>query len=554
MTAPETLMSPEGADAAVWTHAALWESVAACLPDEPAVIQGETLLTWAEFDRQADALADLLLQAGLGHQAKVAVYSANRAEYLVAYYAAFKAGLAPFNINYRYGPSEVAYLLADGDAEAVVFEQAFAGVIDQVRSDLPQVRCWIQIDGEPASGDTLAWAEAVAPEPERRPVHSPWGRHGDDVLILYTGGTTGMPKGVMWRQSDLIGRGGYVANPAAGIPALEHPAHAGPRARMIPLRPRSLIVCPLMHGTGLVAALTALGFGGCVILPVPGRFDAEAVWSDVERHQATRMTIVGQPFAQPLLEALDASPGRWDLTSLKMIGSSGAMWSAENKQGLLRHLPGASMTDSFSSSEAMGMGVSTTVAGGESRTAQFVLGPECAVFDEEDAPVEPGSGRRGRVAIGGFIPLGYYKDPAKTAATFPVINGQRWSIPGDWAEVNVDGSLTLLGRGSQCINTGGEKVFPEEVEEALKRHPSVRDAAVTGVPDARFGERICALVERSGPASEADLTDHVRSQLAPYKAPRHIVFVDAVMRGANGKLDYKAVKAAALAALEGARS
>lgn len=530
-----------------WNYAALWESVAAHLPDAPAIIQDGRILTWAQFDLEADALAATLLAAGLGPNAKVALYSTNRSEYLIACYAAFKAGLTPFNVNYRYGPSEVQYLLADGDAEAVVFEHAYAGVIEQVRANLPGVRAWIEIDGDGVRASALPYLNAVETTPSVRPVRASWGRSGDDQLILYTGGTTGMPKGVMWRQADLIGRGGYVANAGAGIPALDRPEDAGPRARMIPARPRSLIACPLMHGTGLIGALTALNFGGCVILAPPGKFDPARIWDDVERHQVTRLTIVGQPFAQPLLEALDANPGGWDLSSLKLIGSSGAMWAAENKQALLRHVPGASMTDAFSSSEAMGMGVSTTVAGGESKTALFTLGEDCAVFDDDGRRVTPGSGQRGRVAVGGFLPLGYYKDVAKTAATFPTIEGRRWSMPGDWATVDPDGGLILLGRGSQCINTGGEKVFPEEVEEALKRHPAVRDAAVTGVPDPRFGERICAVVERSAAVGEAELIEHVRSTLAPYKAPRHILFVETVMRGANGKLDYAAIKAAALA-------
>ena len=541
---------PNRVDAQNWTHAALWESVAAALPDEPAAIWNDQVLTWNQFDVRADALAAALIGAGLGHQAKVAIYCTNRPEYLITLFACFKAGLAPFNVNYRYGPTEIAYLLEDGDAEAVVYEKAFADVIQAVRGDSIRVRSWIcvggQTDGE-ASFETL-----TDHAPANRPIRGAVLPQEDDVLILYTGGTTGMPKGVMWRQGDLIGRGGYVSNPTAGLAALPSPQAAGPRARMVPVRPRSYIACPLMHGTGVVAGLSALNFGGCVILPPAGKFSPSAIWDEVERHKATRLTIVGEPFAQPLLEALDASPGQRDLSSLKMIGSSGAMWSAENKLGLLRHLPGVTLADSFSSSEAMGMGVSTTVAGGEVSTARFVLGPDCAVFDEEGNRVEAGSGQRGRVAIGGHIPLGYYKDPAKTETAFPHFEGRRWSMPGDWAEVNADGSLTLLGRGSQCINTGGEKVFPEEVEEALKRHPAVRDAAVTGTPDPRFGEKICAIVEVMDTVSAQELTDHVRGQLAPYKAPRFVLFVDAVPRGANGKLDYRAVKASVLAAQEGA--
>jgi acyl-CoA synthetase (AMP-forming)/AMP-acid ligase II len=227
-----------------------------------------------------------------------------------------------------------------------------------------------------------------------------------------------------------------------------------------------------------------------------------------------------------------------------MIGSSGAMWSHENKQGLLRHMPAVTLADAFASSEAMGLGASLTTVGAAKATAHFALGERCAVFDDAGQRVEPGSGVRGRVAVSGYLPLGYYKDPVKTAQTFPTIEGQRWSFPGDFAEVNSDGTLTLLGRGSQCINTGGEKVFPEEVEEALKRHAGVRDAAVVGLPDPRFGERVCAIVQlrRAGAASESDLISHIKAQLAAYKAPRHVIFVDELYRAPSGKLDYQATK------------
>jgi acyl-CoA synthetase (AMP-forming)/AMP-acid ligase II len=371
--------------------------------------------------------------------------------------------------------------------------------------------------------------------------------------LLYTGGTTGMPKGVMWRQGDLIGRGNFGANPAVGLPPLEHPAQAGPRAKTLPIRSRSLIAPPLMHGTGQLAAIGALAQGGAALLLPQGHFDAEALWDLADKHKATRITIVGEPFAQPMLAALDANPGRWDLSSVMFIGSSGAMWSRENKLGLLRHMPQLQLVDSFSSSEALGMGLSTMTATAEVATARFVLGPECAVFTEDGRRVTPGSGERGRVAVGGYLPVGYYKDEAKTAATFPVIEGKRWSIPGDWAEIGADGEIVLLGRGSQCINTGGEKVFPEEVEEVLKLHPAVRDAAVTGLPDARFGERVAALVELMAGAeapSEVELIAHVKGRLAHYKAPRHALVVDTLGRAPSGKLDYKAIKARAIAAFQ----
>jgi fatty-acyl-CoA synthase len=286
---------------------------------------------------------------------------------------------------------------------------------------------------------------------------------------------------------------------------------------------------------------------------LPSRhFDAAQLWDEVARHRVTSITIVGLPFARPMLEALERHPDRWDLSCVIGIGSSGAMWSRENKHALLSFLPQAMLTDAFSSSEAVGMGLSVSTAAGESQTAAFIAGPQCAVFTEDHRRVQPGSGERGLVAVGGHLPLGYYGDPEKTKRTFPVIEGKRWSIPGDWATVEADGSLRLLGRGSKCINTGGEKVFPEEVEEALKRHPAVRDAAVIGAPDPRYGESVCAVVELQPGAREPSLSDlaaYVREHLADYKTPRSLVIVDSLRRAPNGKLDYNAVKARALEAL-----
>jgi fatty-acyl-CoA synthase len=295
-----------------------------------------------------------------------------------------------------------------------------------------------------------------------------------------------------------------------------------------------------------------LTLGGAAALLPSRKFDAVELWSEVERRRITRIGIVGLAFSAPMLDALEANPHRWDLSSVRLIGSSGSMWGQENKKGLLKHLPGCVLVDGFSSSEALGMGSSHSAAGAEAETAKFVLGPNAAVFTEDGRRVVAGSGETGMVAVGGRLPEGYYKDPEKTAKTFPIFEGRRWCVPGDWATVNLDGSLNLLGRGSVCINTGGEKVFPEEVEEALKRHDAVRDAVVVGVPDTRFGERICAVVELQPGAVKPDLREvaaHVRVQLADYKAPRNLVIVESVGRAPNGKVDYKGVKARALAAI-----
>jgi fatty-acyl-CoA synthase len=532
----------------------IWEAIAAAQPERLAQIQGDRTSTWAEYDARADALAAHLLAQGVSREAKVAAYLYNTPEFLETYYAAFKAGVAPFNVNYRYGAEEVLYLLDNADAEAVVFHAGFKDLLEEIRPRLPKVRAWVAL-AEP--GHTVpAWATpydaVVAKTPPVRPVKSAWGRSGEDLLLLYTGGTTGMPKGVMWRHDDLCNVMGPGANLALGLSAtkslpelmerITQPGYA---------RPVRLIACPLMHGTGQFAAFNGLIAGGTAAVLPSRKFDAVELWSEVERIRATVVAIVGLAFSNPMLEALDANPGRWDLSSVKAINSSGSMWSLENKRGLLKHMPGAIILDSLGSSEAVGLAASISAAGSEAQTAAFTLGADCAVFTEEGERIQPGSRERGLVAVAGSLPMGYYKDPEKTAKTFRVIEGRRWSLPGDWAELGADGTLKLLGRGSVCINTGGEKVFPEEVEEALKRHAAVRDAVVVGVPDSRFGERICAVVEAEPGLAPTlpELSAFVREQLADYKSPRELVQVETIGRAPNGKVDYKALRTRALEAL-----
>ena len=531
-----------------WNFADVYEAVAARVPDRPCQIQGEREITWAQFDARANALAADMLQAGLTHQSKVAAYLHNCPEYLETYVAAFKGGFAPVNTNYRYGHDEIVYLFDNADAEAVVFDGAFVELVEQVRHELPKVKRWYCVTG--GSVSVPEWAvdyERVVHLGVTDAVRGPWGRSGDDLLLLYTGGTTGMPKGVMWRQDDLFNVLGSGGNAVLGVPpaaSIEELAdRIGPEVPGFVL----LSACPLMHGTGQFSSLIAMNMGGTVVTLPSRHFDVHELLSEVQTHQVNSLIIVGQAFAGPILETLDAEPGRYDLSSLVMMSSSGVMWSQENKEGLLRHVPQAALFDSFGSSEAVGMGASVSTAGGATQTARFMIGPACAVFNEDGERVAPGSGERGVVAVGGFIPLGYYKDEAKTAQTFRTFEGQRWSVPGDWAEVNDDGTLVLLGRGSVCINTGGEKVFPEEVEEAVKQHPSVRDAVAVGLPDQRFGETICVVVEAADGAEPTlqELADHVKSHLAHYKAPRHLVVVDTIGRAPNGKVDYKRLKTVA---------
>ena len=523
-----------------WNFAELWERIADRFPDADAQVQGSRRISWRDFDRRADGLARHLLDGGAQHQDKVALYLYNAPEYMEGAYASYKAGLVPVNTNYRYLDDELLYLWDNADAVAVIFHGSFSERVDAVRDRLPKVRHWLWVDD--GEGDRPEWAESyedVVTTPTERVV-APWGRSGDDVTMIYTGGTTGMPKGVMWRQDDLIRAVHGIANPLFLEDTEEVGMGAPIEALAAPGAP-GLPACPLMHGTGWYTSNLYLTAAGSLVLLEDRHFDVVELLDTIEREGVGAMTIVGDAFAKPIVRALDAEPDRWDISSLVLITSSGVMWSTAAKEGLLRHNAGMLLIDSFSSSEAIGMGSSVSAAGAEERTAHFSLGSGVRVITDDGDDVAPGSGDRGRVAIPGHVPLGYYKDPEKSAATFIERDGKRYSMPGDYATVEADGSITLLGRGSVCINTGGEKVFPEEVEEALKTHDEVRDAVVVGVPDEKFGEAITAVVELAPGETVApqDLIAHVKGCLAAYKAPKHVVFVDTIGRAPNGKVDYK---------------
>jgi 3-oxocholest-4-en-26-oate---CoA ligase len=541
-----------------WNYAEVFEAVASVRSSELAQVCGDRRFSWAQFNDRSNALAADLLAAGLGEQAKVAAYLTNGPEYLETYFAAFKAGLVPVNTNFRYGPEEIRYLFDNADAEAVVFHASYASLLETVRSDLPLVKRWYVVDdpGAPGSGKELApWAipyEGVVSATVDANVRGPWGVSGDHQLFLYTGGTTGMPKGVMWRQDDcfnVLGRGGHGLLQQPPLESMEDI-----RTRTVGAVPVMLPACPLMHGTGQFSAFITLALGGCVVTNENRSFHADELWDIVQQESVTSLVIVGDAFAKPLLAALDAQPDRWQLSGLTMMSSSGVMWSQETKEGLLNHLPQTVLVDSYGSSEAVGLGASASTKGNAVTTATFQLGATVHVFTEEHRRIEPGSDETGFVAISGFVPMGYYKDPEKSAKTFRTIDGVRYSVPGDFAKVNADGTLQLLGRGSVCINTGGEKVFPEEVEELLKLHDHVADAVCVGIPDDRFGEVICAVIEAS-PQGLAEGFDQsgvllaVSNRLAKYKTPRHVVVVESIGRSPAGKVDYKHLTGVARAAL-----
>ena len=521
-----------------WNMADLWDVVAETLPGAPAFVQGERSVSWAETDARADGVARWLVGAGLGHQDKVAQYLHNCPEYLESVFAAWKAALVPVNTNYRYRDAELVYLWDNADVTAVVFHGTFSGTIDQLRHRVPGVRAWLWVDD--GEGGCPPWAtpyEDAAATRGGRPALDRE-RSADDLYLLYTGGTTGSPKGVMWRSEDLY----LVGNRTAKV---RFPPGAD-RATVVSMLkepgPRHLVACPLMHGLGSLTAFQALASGGSVTT-LPGRsFDAVELLDTCHHRRINSVVIVGDVMAKPLLELLDAEPGRWDLSSLKVLSSSGAMWSAPVKEGLVRHVPGAILVDSLGSSEAVGIASSITTSDGTAATARFSLGEDTRVLGADGRWVLPGSGEQGLIARRGPASIGYYKDEAKTAQTYRVIDGERWSMPGDFVTVEADGTITFLGRGSNCINTGGEKVYPEEVEEALKEHATVRDAVVVGVPDDRLGQAVGAAVELE-PGSELDeqaLLAHLRGRLASYKAPRSILAVSSIGRSATGKLDYVA--------------
>jgi fatty-acyl-CoA synthase len=524
-----------------WNFADIWEVCARRVPDAPAQRQGDREISWSEFDRRANGVARALLDAGAQEQDKVVQYLYNCPEYLESVFAAFKAGLIPVNTNYRYADDELVYLWDNADAIAVVFHGAFVDRIERIRDRVPKVRTWLWVDD--GTAPCPPWAtpyEDAAGAGATEPVVAPWGRDGHQLLFLYTGGTTGMPKGVMWRHDDLIKATHTTANALfAGDADYEALAESitGPGLASLP-------ACPLMHGTGQFTAFIALSSGGSITSLTARTLDVDELLDTVEAKQIQSLTIVGDAFAKPILRALEANPTRWDLSSLFLIASSGVMWSEAVKHGLLEHHPTMMLVDAYSSSEAIGLGQSVSTAGAEAGTAKFVLGENARVITDDGRDVEPGSGETGRVAVRGYTPIGYYKDPDKSAATFVTLDGDTYSIPGDYATVEADGSLTLLGRGSVCINTGGEKVFPEEVEEVLKQHPTVFDAVAVGLPDDKFGEAITAVIQPSDAQGldEQALINHVKEHLASYKAPKRIVPVDTIGRAPNGKVDYKRLR------------
>jgi acyl-CoA synthetase (AMP-forming)/AMP-acid ligase II len=530
-----------------WNIADVLEVVAQEVPDSPAAIQGDRAVTWRQLDRRANAVAAHLLGLGLGRQEHVAQYLRNGPEYIESLYACLKAALVPVNTNYRYGSDELVYLWDNADIRAVVFHGEFTAQIELVRDRVPGVRTWLWVDD--GTGPRPEWAvdyQVVADGPQ------PQGpldvrRDGDDLILLYTGGTTGMPKGVMWRQDDLFvllgnaARGGYQDEQD-----LEYA-----RSRVARTGRRLLPAAPLMHGAGCFTCVPILARGGAVVLLEGRSFDAVEFLDTVDRHQVYTVSWVGDAFAKPVADAIEAQPDRWHLSSLKTITSGGVVFSEATKRRLLAKAPHLLINDVFGASEAITVGSSVATKDRvPAATGSFSPRPGMRVVDEAGEDVVPGVA--GLIAFGGRQPLGYYKDEKKTAEVFRTIGGRRYSVPGDWAVVAEDGTVTLLGRGSACINTGGEKVYPDEVEQVICALPGVADAVVVGVPHERFGQAVVAAVAvvPGHTLTEAEVIGHAKAHLAGYKAPREVVFVPSLGRGPTGKIDLKTLRARVISILE----
>jgi acyl-CoA synthetase (AMP-forming)/AMP-acid ligase II len=481
------------------------------------------------MDARANQLAHHLAAQGIGPGDHVGIYGVNSVEWVESLWAIFKLRAVWININYRYVADELAYLFGNADLKALIHDAAFADRVAGVAAQLPDLQHTIVIGGD--YEDALA---GQSPERDFAP------RSGDDRYILYTGGTTGMPKGVVWRHCDVVFALGGGIDVLTGVRA-QAPEDLVERGRKLGLQLTFLPIAPLMHGATQWAVMGQSFIGHKVVLM--GQFDPHEVWRLVEQEKANAIMVTGDAMARPLIEALDEEPSSArDLSSLISLSSTAAVFSPSLKDQYLDRFPNIVMTDAIGSSEGGANGViivekgKTAMKGGP--TVNPV--PGTVVLDDDLRPVAPGSGTIGRVARSGDIPLGYYNDEAKTAATFVEVDGTRYVIPGDMALVEEDGSITLLGRGSQSINSGGEKIFPEEVEAAVKSHPAVYDAVVVGVPDERWGQRVAAVVQpRPGMTPDLDaLQQHCRAHIAGYKIPRELHLVELMQRSPSGKADY----------------
>jgi len=507
----------------------LFEAVVATVPDQLAVVAGPRRLTYAELDERAARLAGVLVAAGVGPGDFIGVQLPNGTEYLEVMLAAFKVRAVPVNVNYRYVDAELRHLYADAGLVALVHHADFADAVAGARGALAEERLVLRVGGGGDYEDALAGSE---------PARSLPSRSADDLYCVYTGGTTGLPKGVLWRHEDI-----FFAAMGGGDP-FQFGNHIGRPEELAErvLRPGlvALPVPPFMHAAAHWLAF-AMFFGGGTVVTLPdGRFDASTTWRLVAEEHVNILVVVGDAMARPLLDELEAGGGTYDTSSLMALGSGGALLSPSTKARFGAVQPGLIVKDAFGASE-------TGQLGGHQPpddpfgAPRLTADDRTTVLGNDLRPVRAGSGEVGQLARGGRVPLRYHGDAAKSAATFVEAGGVRWALPGDLATVEADGTIVILGRSSQCINTGGEKVYPEEVEGALKGHPDVVDAVVVGIPDDTWGQVVCAVIEPCAgrtPALE-DLREAARATLSGYKLPKRLVIVDHVVRSPSGKADYR---------------
>ncbi|AKP61229.1 acyl-CoA synthetase [Mycobacteroides abscessus] len=513
------------------------------MPDRVAIISGDRKLTYAELEEQSNRLGHYLQSQGVGPGDKVGLYCRNGIEIVIALTAIVKIRAISVNVNYRYVEAELHYLFENSDMAALVHERRYSDKVANVLPSTPNVKTAIVVeDGADGSFDSyggVPFADALAQGSPERDFGE---RSPDDIFLIYTGGTTGFPKGVMWRHEDiyrsLFGGINYVTGEY--IEGEWDLAKQGAEAAPFIGFP----IPPMIHGATQAATFMALFQGRTTVLAP--EFNPEEVWELIEKHKINMLFFAGDAIGRPLIDALDTETGRArDLSSLWVLASSAALFSQTVKERYLELLPNRVITDAIGASETGTGGLSTVTKGQMHPGGPTVkISSTTTVLDEEGNPVQPGSGVRGLIAKSGHIPVGYFKDEKKTAETFKTFNGVRYAIPGDWATVEADGTVTMLGRGSVSINTGGEKVFPEEVESVLKGHPAVFDAVVVGVPDEKWGQHVGAVIAvREGvELTFEDLDAHARKEIAGYKVPRSIWIVDSVKRNPAGKADYRWAK------------
>lgn len=525
---------------ASYNLADLFESVVDTVPDRTALVAGTARLSFAELDARANRLAHHLAGAGIGHGDPVGLYAYNRAEWVEAMWACFKIRAVPININYRYVEDELFYIADNADLKAIIFERDFTPLLVNLQSRLPKLQHYVVIeDGSSHNASPLAAEEyeaALSTESDQRDFAA---RSSDDLYMLYTGGTTGMPKGTLWRHEDIFFaalQGGNPGGEPIGQPEqLPHlVAGNNPIATLCP--------APMMHGGGQWYCMIYQLAGHTFVLYSERHFDPEQLVRMIEQERVVSLIVVGDAMARPVAETI--AKGQYNMESLFVVGSGGAILSPAVKQQFRELLPNVLLMDSFGASET-GSGGAVLAQENNEGGPRFTLAANTAVLDEQLNPIAPEQGGIGLLARCGHIPLGYYKDEAKTAETFKTnAQGVRWVIPGDWARVLPDGTAELLGRGSVCINSGGEKIHPEEVEAALKAHPDVFDAGVVGVADERFGQKVVGMVQlRPGVDFNAQqISAFCREKVAGYKCPRHLFAVESVPRTPVAKTDYRKLK------------